>query len=125
MGGNSEKSSWFVKKSDKMIFSIGKHIKQIIEGTKIQTRRQSDKYQVGQLLAIQPGRGKTGIPAGKIKIVRKWMEDQYYDYISNTDALAEGGYNPNVYEDLYYKMYGNWNQRWAYEFVFVPSSELS
>ena len=103
-----------------MIFSIGDHIKQIIDGTKIQTRRQSDRYQVGQLLAIQPGRGKKGISVGKIKITRKWMEDMHYDYISNTDALAEGGYDAVEYEELYRKMYGLWNQRWAYEFVYVP-----
>ncbi len=108
-----------------MIFSIADHVRQIIQGLKIQTRRQSNRYRVGKLYAIQPRRGHPGIPAGKIKIVKKWMEDEYYDYISETDAILEGGYKRDEYEEIYSKIYGNWNQRWAYEFVFVKSSELS
>jgi len=103
-----------------VIFSIGDHISMIIHGEKTQTRRQSDRYQVGELYSIQRRRGERGIPAGKIRILRKWMEDQAYDYISLKDADAEGGYFPDQYEALYSKMYSLWDQRWAYEFEFVP-----
>jgi hypothetical protein len=52
-----------------MIFSKSDHIEQIKAGTKTQTRRPTDRYKVGKLYAIQPGRGKPGIPEGKILIV--------------------------------------------------------
>ena len=104
-----------------MIFSIGDHIAMIIHGEKTQTRRQSHRYNVGSLISIQPHRGHLGITVGKIRILRKWMEDEYYDFISKEDAKAEGGYTPEEYEKLYSRMYGTWNQRWAYEFEFVPN----
>jgi len=57
-----------------MIFAIEGHIQKIIEGKKTQTRRPSDKYKIGKFYAIQPGRGKLGIPDGKILIVAKRWE---------------------------------------------------
>jgi len=57
-----------------VIFSKSDHIQQIILGTKTQTRRPSDRYQVGKTYAIQPGRGKPAIPEGRIFITDKWME---------------------------------------------------
>jgi len=100
-----------------MIFAFPGHIDQIVDGSKTQTRRNSDKYNVGQTYAVQPGRGKKGDPRGRILIIRKWLEDPGQE-ITVTDADAEGGYGPNEYELLYFKMNPVWMERWCYEFEF-------
>ncbi len=112
-----------------MIFSIGNQIQQIIEGTKTQTRRPTDRYEVGKLYAIQPGRGKKAIPKGRILILNKWEErqDAWYpitpNAISMFDSVDEGGYTPEDYEALYEKMYPGWKIRSAYRFKFIPNEE--
>ena len=111
-----------------MIFSISNHITQIIEGTKTMTRRPTDRYEVGKTYAIQPGRGKFGIPEGRILILDVWSEreDDWYPIakpISKFDADDEGGYTPEDYEELYEKMYAGWQIRYAYKFKFVPNEE--
>jgi hypothetical protein len=108
-----------------MIFSIGDHIDQIIKGTKTQTRRPTDRYEVGKTYAIQPGRGKKGIPQGRIEILEKWEEWSKIpvDLVNRTDAYAEGGYTPEDYEALYEKMYPGWNVRYAFRFKFVPNEK--
>ena len=112
-----------------MIFSIGNHISQIIEGTKTQTRRPTDRYEVGKTYAIQPGRGKKAIPKGRILILQKWEEgcNDYYPVspfpISLFDCEAEGGYTQEEYEALYEKMYPGWKIRSAYRFKFIPNEE--
>ena len=110
-----------------MIFSIGDHIEQIRAGTKTATRRPTDRYQVGKLYAIQPGRGKRGIPDGKIYIgqkIREWKPDfsdlpkgaQFAKLwremeagypIPEYAAKTEGGYTPQEFEEVYEKMYCN------------------
>jgi len=81
-----------------MIFSIEKHIQQIMDGNKTQTRRKSGRYEVGRLYAIQPGRGKKGIPDGKILITAKTeeykSESPIWGHIRKWQAEAEGGYTP-------------------------------
>lgn len=107
-----------------MIFSIGNHIQQIIEGTKTQTRRPTDRYEVGKTYAIQPGRGKKGIPEGRVLILKKWGElSLSMSRISEEDARAEGGYTPDQYEALYDKMYPVWRVRYAYKLKFIPNEE--
>lgn len=112
-----------------MIFSIADHIKQIIDGTKTQTRRPSGKYKVGNLYAIQPGRGKPGIPDGKILISAKRTECKTdgklrWYYVMTNAALAEGGYTPEEYEDLYEKMYPGWEVRTAYLFRYFSTKAI-
>ena len=103
-----------------MIFSKD-HIKQIIAGTKTQTRRRSPLYRVGRTYSIQPGRTKKGIPDGHILITRK-REEKYLDGgISVADALAEGEYTPGQYETLFANMYPGWIVRTAYTFRFLES----
>lgn len=112
-----------------MIFSIGNHIQQIIDGTETQTRRPTDRYEVGKTYAIQPGRGKKAIAEGRILILYKWSEhpDDWYPItkfsISMFHADDEGGYTPEDYEALYEKMYRDWKIRWAYKFRFVPKED--
>jgi len=103
-----------------LIFSIGDHIKQIIEGTKTQTRRMSKSYLVGRTYSIQPGRGKSKIHDGQILILKKIIETNPYDKISESDALAEGGYTTEQFESLFNRMYPDWDERCAYTFKFVP-----
>lgn len=103
-----------------MIFAIGKHIELITKGLKTQTRRSSDRYEVGKLYSIQPGRTKKGISDGKIRIVDKLCEVWPYT-IRPDDALAEGGYNAEKFEELYAKLHPDWGFRWAYTFRFIPS----
>jgi len=127
-----------------MIFSIDGHIKQIIEGTKTQTRRPSDKYKVSNLYAVQPGRGKPGIKEGKIYIgqmIKEWkpdlsevplhaffarglriMEAGYP--ITKLNAIAEGGYTQFEYEELYEEMYPSWTERYVYWFSFFDKDVL-
>lgn len=106
-----------------MIFSIGDHIERIKVGTKIVTRRPTNRYKVGQTYSIQPGRGKKGIQDGRIKILDCTEEHRlnYFLYpISDIQAYYEGGYSWEAFEELYEKMYPNWEYRYAYRFVFVP-----
>jgi len=105
-----------------MIFSMGDHIKQIIAGTKTQTRRKSGWYQVGKTYAIQSGRTKPGIPEGRILIISKRTEYQP-NVVSGEDALAEGGYTPGKFEELYRGMNWGWDVRYAYTFKFVATEE--
>jgi len=111
-----------------MIFSIADHIDQIKAGTKTQTRRPSDRYQVGRLYAIQPWRGKKGIPDGKILITAKTeeykSENPIWGHIRKWQASAEGGYTPEEYEKLYESMYPGWEKRYAYLFEYFTTEEL-
>lgn len=108
-----------------MIFSIGDHIEQIKNGTKTQTRRIAKEfgpyYQEAKKYGISPGRRKTCIPDGVIRITSRSLELRQ-DKISTEDALAEGGYTPEEYEALFERMYPNWRSRYAYKFVYLPNS---
>ena len=111
-----------------MIFSEGDHIEQIKAGTKTQTRRTSDRYEVGKLYAIQPCRTCKGIPDGKILITAKRLEVKtgplWWWMILPHDAETEGGYTPQEYEELYEKMHPNWKERWAYLFRYYPTGAI-
>jgi len=111
-----------------MIFSEGDHIEQIKAGTKTQTRRTSDRYEVGKFYAVQPCRTCKGIPDGKILIKAKRLE-QKSDWplgwrILPIEAKAEGGYSPKKYEELYEEMHLGWTERWVYTFEFWPTSDF-
>jgi len=107
-----------------MIFSVANHIEQIKAGTKTQTRRDSDRYQIGKFYAIQPGRTKPGIKEGKILITAKIIESRpplqspVMWMILPNDAKAEGGYDPVEYEELYEKLHPGWIKRCAYLFRY-------
>lgn len=130
-----------------MIFSIGNHIEQIKAGTKTQTRRPTDRYQVRKLYTIQPGRCKPGIPDGKIYIgqkfkewkpdlsdlpendraawfARKWREMESGYPITDWAAKEEGGYTSEEFEKLYEEMYPGWTERWVYYFSFFSKENL-
>ena len=102
-----------------MIFSIGNHVELIKQGHKTQTRRASDRYQIGKTYAVQPARTEKGIPEGRIMILKKKREAGYLP-ITREDALAEGGYTPAQFETLYDEIHPDWLQRWAYTFMFLP-----
>lgn len=105
-----------------MIFAIGKHVEMVIKGEKTQTRRASDRYQVGKLYSIQPSRTSKGISEGKIRIVDKECE-VWPCPINHYDAKAEGEYLPDEFEQLYSKIHPDWDCRYAYVFRFVPTKE--
>lgn len=115
----------------KVIFSEADHIQQIIAGSKTQTRRASDRYQIGKTYAIQPCRTCKGIPEGRILITAKRLEHRRYEVlwtkdchsITPEDALAEGGYTQDAFYLLYKKMDSDWKIRYAYTFKFVPSKQ--
>ena len=112
----------------KMIFSIEKHIQQIIDGNKTQTRRPSDRYEIGRFYAVQPCRTCKGIPDGKILIRSKRLE-QRSDWppgwrILRVEAKAEGGYSPKAYEELYEEMHPGWTERWVYLFQYYPTRAI-
>jgi len=102
-----------------LIFAVSDHIQQIIERTKTQTRRASDRYRVGHDYAIQPTRTSKGIREGRVLITRKRVEYRDLGGISPLDALAEGGYTPSEFEKLYKKMQPKWIVRYAYTFKFI------
>lgn len=109
-----------------MIFSVEGHIEKILNGTKVQTRRQSLRYCIGKSYAIQPKRASKAIPDGRIRIINIQLEFDVVDTpISENDALAEGGYNPEEYESLYEKLNPKWLSRFAYTFKFEPSQTYS
>jgi hypothetical protein len=101
------------------------HVEMIKKGIKIQTRRSSSRYKVGNKYGIQPGRGKKAIPEGRIVILDKWKEHRggLLGSILPRDARCEGGYTPQEYEKLYEEMHPGWTTRWAYLFRYVPSLE--
>jgi len=112
-----------------MIFAFPGHIDQIVEGSKTQTRRNSDKYGVGRTYAIQLGRTKRGDSRGRILITRKWCEHRTGSRISDKDAKAEGkhqlGYYTSFeYEELYREMNPTWDLRWCYEFEFWETESI-
>jgi len=128
-----------------MIFSKADHIQQIIDGSKTVTRRPSNRYKVKGLYKIQPGRGKRGIPDGRIyigqkhrewkhdlsdlpedaKFTRLWRQYESGYPIRDYSAILEGGYTPEEYEELYEEMYPDWTERWVYYFCFFSAKELS
>ena len=111
-----------------MIFSEGDHIEQIKAGTKTQTRRTSDRYEIGKLYAVQPCRTCKGIQDGKILIRAKIIEinhpDPKWGWIMADDAEAEGGYTPEEYEKLYNEMHPGWEKRYAYLFQYYTTEEI-
>ena len=111
-----------------MIFSVEGHILKIVSGKKTQTRRASDRYKVGNLYSIQAHRGAEGIPDGKILIAAKREEiktpDPRWYYLLPDEALAEGGYTPEEYEELYEKMHLGWKTRTSYLFRYFTTEEL-
>jgi len=125
-----------------MIFSE-KHINQIIHHKKTQTRRRAGHYREGGLYAVQSGRGKAGIPEGKIcvgvvvlefkwdtpilesgRFIYGWKQREEGYPISEDDAKAEGGYTPPEYEALYEKLHPGWTTRDALRFAFITAEEL-
>ena len=107
-----------------MIFAVKGHVQQVINGEKTQTRRISNRYNVGQTYAVQPKRTAKGIPEGRILITAKRLELYHFmTHVSEEDAKAEGGYIPVEFETLYEKMHPNWEERWAYTFQFVPAKD--
>ena len=107
-----------------MIFSIGDHIPQIIVGTKIETRRNSDRYKVGSLQPIQRKMYTPGIKIGKIEILSKKKEYRRNGDITAYAAKLEGGYTPKKFEKLYLGLYPKWKKRTVYRFKYVPNPYL-
>jgi len=107
-----------------MIFSIGDHIQQIIDGSKTETRRKSDKYKVGVLYAIQPKMYTPGIQVGKIEIINKKKEYRRNGDISAYAAKKEGGYTPKKFEKLYVDLDPKWKKRVVYKFKYRPDPYL-
>jgi len=92
----------------------------IFEGKKWQTRRPTGKYVLGRTYAVQAHRGAPADPRGRIRIIQKWVETkQQLLPISENDAIAEGGYTPQEYEELYERMYPGWKVRYGYHFEVV------
>jgi len=111
-----------------MIFALADHIEQIKTGTKIMTRRPTNRYKRDHLCAIQPGRGKPGIPDGKILIIgvreEYKSENKIWGHILKREAELEGGYTPEAFEELYEKMYPQWQTRYAYLFEYFTTEEI-
>jgi len=57
-----------------MIFSVSDHVEQIKQGRKTQTRRASNRYQVGKTYAIQLARTEKGIREERIMISKEKEE---------------------------------------------------
>lgn len=105
-----------------MIFSVGNHVQLIQKGQKTQTRRDSDRYEVGKTYAIQPCRTCKAIKEGRIMIIDKKWE---MGFVHPVDAKAEGGYRVDEFEELYEKLHPFWYKRWAYTFRFIPNLKLA
>ena len=124
-----------------MIFSEPNHIAYIRNGLptieqckpiliKTQSRRpKRGIYKVGKSYAVQRKRGAKAEPDIRIVMDEIWREIRYYEPertntklmpISIEDALAEGGYLPTEFEEVYSKIDpGNWLSRWAFAFHVV------
>lgn len=71
------------------------HVKQIMLGTKTQTRRNHKKWRANIGVVHQVRTSRFGKPHCHIRIIRRW-EERLGD-ISKEDAFAEGGYTPDEY----------------------------
>ena len=112
-----------------MIFSVKGHVEQIIARTKTQTRRKSPAYLVGKTYAVQPSRNEAGIKEGRILIREKWEERSTTRkggvfFISKNNAMAEGGYSSEEFENLFNLMYPQWIVRFCYKFQFLTREQL-
>jgi len=121
----------------KMIFNVPGHIDMIRKGEKTQTRRLNRGiYKVGKDYAVQRKRGVKAEKGIRIVMDKIWKEDGKMAFVSNSgreyvtateikvskkDALAEGGYTTEGYEELFRNSYPKWNGfvRWAYKFHVV------
>lgn len=105
-----------------MIFQRS-HINLILSGLKTQTRRVNrGYYQEGKTYSIQPCRTCKGISDYRIYIDRIWNEK--IDFISKTDAIAEGGYTPLEFEEIFKKINPKGdplNDRWVIEFHVIKA----
>ena len=109
-----------------------KHFDMVLDGSKTRTTRLSDRYKEGKDYAIQPKRTKEGIKGYRIVIDKKREErcplpgmvtGGYFrrELISKKDAIKEGGYTPEVFEEVFEKIFPKWDgrKRWAYEFHVI------
>lgn len=104
-----------------MIFQK-KHVEQILEGTKTQTRRLNrGYYRIGQTYSIQPCRTCKGIVGYRIEIREILPEGREVRGISISpeDAKAEGGYSPEEFEELFLKLNPTRGGEMRYVFKFV------
>jgi hypothetical protein len=100
------------------LFFFEGDIQKIIEGKKTQIRRDSVRYEVGDIISLSSE--DPSVPLHKIKIIEKKMERRNRR-ITVVSARKEGGYTPKEFEDLYVKMYPNWKKRYAYIFALIPN----
>lgn len=123
-----------------MIFNVPGHIDSIRNGlyfsptnhvmpytsipVKTQTRRVNRGiYQVGRDYAVQRKRGVKAEMDIRIVMDKIWIE-RYAEflccYISEEDALAEGGYTVIEFEELFRKLNPKWTgERWAFKFHII------
>ena len=68
--------------------------------------------------AVQRKRGVKAEPDIRIVMGRIWED---FDFISDENARAEGGYNPAQFEELFAKINPRWKggSRWAFEFHVI------
>ena len=124
-----------------MIFNVPGHIEMIRNGLalkgryvlpfgdiiKTQTRRAKRGYykleserkkphEIGY--AVQRKRGVKAEPDIRIIFDRIWED---FDFISDENAQAEGGYNSEQYEELFAKLNPGWKggSRWAFAFHVI------
>lgn len=105
-----------------MIFKK-EHIKLILNGEKTQTRRVNrGYYQVGHDYAIQPCRTCKGIEGHRIQITEIGWETGMLK-ISRKDAMAEGGYTPVEFSEIFSQLNpkGDLGKRWAFKFKVVKA----
>jgi len=93
---------------------------------KTQTRRVNRGiYQVGRDYAVQRKRGVKAELDIRIVMDRIWEEREVTNtilsYISKENAWAEGGYQPEEYEETFRKLNPKWwgFSRWAFKFHVV------
>lgn len=120
-----------------MIFNVPGHIDMIRNGlkkyppishipprfyVKTQTRRTNRGiYQVGRDYAVQHKRGVKAEPDIRIIMDNIWKEmyaEYLCCYISEEDAMAEGGYkSPIDFEEVFRKLNPKWvGDRWVFKF---------
>jgi len=133
-----------------MIFNVPRHIVLLQNGllseaaynryppmiVKTQTRRVNRGiYQVGHSYSVQPKRGAKAVPGMRIMMDKIWEEkaegflilaadDEMYPgeiNITQEDALAEGGYTPNEFEEIFRELNPKWDgkKRWVFKFHVI------
>lgn len=107
-----------------------RHVKQIKEGKKTETRRVSDRWAMtlGKVYPVHPASGgifqQRDEARGYIQCIDRWEEPLHE--MGEENAFAEGGYTLPQFKELWREINGEWNPETvvkAYRFRYIGEQD--